>query len=350
MGIIGVAFGLALPAIAASADPYHAGFRIEEFAIQALDGREQTLVCAVWYPTQAAEARYVYNTPWIIGRVAVDAPPDAEHGPYPLVLYSHGYSGGGISAAFFTEHLARNGFVVVAPDHSDNQQAARTRGPRNVGWNLLTDAIALARSGETFDWERYAYRPHEARAALDGALALSAKPDGPLAGLIDPDRIGVVGHSFGSYTVLSLAGLQPKWKDDRLDAVLAFSGGLFMWKPDDWRRLALPVMIPYGQKEWEERRRIGVTDVATLTHEAYDLCSAPKFMLELKDAGHMTFCQAVVRGVEPSAATGVAAEQVRALNQRGLAFLQRYVQGDESAEAELQRPDPMWVVSKHQFE
>jgi len=350
MRSIGSALGLILPAVAVWADPSHAGFRVEQFATQTLGGRAQTLVCAVWYPTQAEETRHVYNTPWIIGRVAVEAPPDAEHGPYPLILYSHGYSGGGISAAFFTEHLARNGFVVVAPDHSDNQQAVRTRGPRNVSLSYLTDAVTLARSGETFDWEAYAYRPHEARAAIDGALALSAKPAGPLAGLVDPERVGAVGHSFGSYTVLSLAGLQPKWKDDRLDAVLAFSGGIFMWKPEDWGRLALPVMIPYGQKEWEERRRIGVTDVATLTHRAYDLCAPPKFMLELKDAGHMTFCQAVVRSLEPSQATGVAAEQVRAINQRGLAFLQRYVKGDESAQAELRRADPMWVLSKSEFE
>ena len=36
-------------------------------------------------------------------------------GPFPLVVFSHGFGGCGIPSIFFTETLARQGYVVVRP-------------------------------------------------------------------------------------------------------------------------------------------------------------------------------------------------------------------------------------------
>ena len=283
--------------------------------------------------------------------MAENAAPDREGGPYPLILYSHGYGGGGIAAVFFTEHLARNGFIVVAPDHSDRHQMVRTRGPLKLGGgDFISTAMELARMGRGLDREAYAYRPQEARFAIDRMLELNGQEEWRLSGLIDADRIGAVGHSFGSFTVLSIGGLNEKYADPRLKAVLPFSGGVFMWQPDDWKRLEIPVMLAYGEKEAGQRLRFGARDVAADTRDGYRNCRPPKFLLVLKGADHFTFCQWVIRGHAASEATGLAADQVRAMNERGLAFLKRYVAGDESAEAELIRDDPMWIVSEHEIE
>jgi len=37
----------------------------------------------------------------------------------PLVLFSHGLGGCALQTIFFTEELARHGYVVAAPDHAD---------------------------------------------------------------------------------------------------------------------------------------------------------------------------------------------------------------------------------------
>lgn len=335
----------------AQAEPLNAGFRIERWQMPTPEGQEKALNAAVWYPTQAEEARYAYHVPSTIGYVAENAEPDREHGPYPLILYSHGYGGGGIAAVFFTEHLARNGFIVVAPDHSDRHQVVRTTGPLKLGaGDYLQTAMELARSGPSLDPEAYAYRPQEAGFALDKMLELNAEREWPLAGLTDPERIGAVGHSFGSFTVLSIGGLDETYADPRLKAVLAFSGGVFMWRPADWRRLTIPVMLAYGEKEAGQRTRFGARDVAADTRRGYENCRPPKFLLVLKGAGHLTFSQGVIRGRAAAEATGLAAEQVRALNRRGLAFLQRYVTDDASTEAELLADDPMWVTSEHELQ
>jgi predicted dienelactone hydrolase len=210
--------------------------------------------------------------------------------------------------------------------------------------------MGLARSGPSLDREAYAYRPEEARFALDKMLELNADREWLLSGLIDPERVGAVGHSFGSFTVLSIAGLNEKYADPRLRAVLAFSGGVFMWQPVDWQRLTIPVMLAYGEKEAGQRTRFGARDVAADTRRGYENCRPPKLLLVLKGASHFTFSQGVIRGRAAAEATGLAAEQVGALNQRGLAFLQRYVAGDKSADAELLADDPMWVTSEHELE
>ncbi|MCG2778366.1 MAG: hypothetical protein L6406_22050 [Desulfobacterales bacterium] len=69
------------------------------------DGQEQTLTVAVWYPTPAQPKSHNCGGP-TSGNFAVDAAPSAEGGPYPFLVFSHGYGGGGLSAVFLTEGLA----------------------------------------------------------------------------------------------------------------------------------------------------------------------------------------------------------------------------------------------------
>jgi predicted dienelactone hydrolase len=117
----------------------------------------------------------------------------ARPGPYPLVLYSHCSGGNRRSATFLTTHLASHGYAVASLDHSE----------------VFVPELG-GRDGETA----------EQRMARIAAVVASRVPDlrfllqhvlGDLPDIeLDADRIGLVGHSFGGWTVLAMAGVEPR--------------------------------------------------------------------------------------------------------------------------------------------
>ena len=79
------------------------------------------LKMAIWYPTTASASAYPYPAlanP-ISGLIALNAPV-ATCAQFPLIVFSHGWSGCGTQIVFLTEQLARLGYIVAAPDHNDH--------------------------------------------------------------------------------------------------------------------------------------------------------------------------------------------------------------------------------------
>lgn len=153
------------------------------------------LEATIWYPAlnpeEAEEAtRYRVGLFFLPGRALRDAPPDTEHGPYPLVIFSHGSGGLRYQSLYLTEHLASYGFVVLAADHPGNTLLDALRAPADT----LTGMI-----------RNFATRPLDILRQIAYLDEVSAA-DGPLAGLVDMERIAVAGHSFGGYTALAAGG------------------------------------------------------------------------------------------------------------------------------------------------
>jgi len=329
---------------------FNVGYRVFDFTYTAPKGEEKVLTAAVWYPTREKPRPYRYS--WRVwGEVAPEADPDRKQGPYPLVVFSHGYGGCATSNVFFTEYLASQGFVVAAPDHADRDKifrlSPRTRGQgggRQGTWRqLVRAALELARSGTNFARAAFAYRPQDVSRVIDNLLRLNATPNSPLAGMIDPERIGVAGHSLGAYTSLAVSGMDEPNRDERIKAALLLSGGVFMWRKEEYQRLHLPVMFMFGELEITERFKRLTNDKLADTRRAYENCRPPKFMLLVKNATHFTFCQMVYFDYPARRDPNIAAEQVRVINTYGGAFLKRYLKGERSAEEQLQREDPMLV-------
>lgn len=152
------------------------------------------LTVQAWYPALAAatvpeEIDYpvAFKSPhWrqlspaiVRGHARADAPADRARGPFPLVVFSHGYA---LNPAWYSrliEHYASRGFVVLAPEHREND------------W--------LEASAASFD------RPADVRRTLDLAETLGG-PGGDWEGLLDLGNVAVVGHSYGGYTALAVAG------------------------------------------------------------------------------------------------------------------------------------------------
>lgn len=134
----------------------------------------------VWYPTKAAEIAFQ------IGPFAMSAARDAapaEGARFPVILLSHGRRGSPLGHRELAAHLAREGFIVVAPTHVGDASGQTQPRPQR---RILAD------------------RPRQARQALDRVLA-----DPRFSQRADAARIGAVGFSAGGYTALVLAGARP---------------------------------------------------------------------------------------------------------------------------------------------
>ncbi len=159
--------------------PYAVGTHISSLTWDSPDGpRELRLVS--WYPAQdSSGTEPSYHRQDLSVTVATDAPIANEK--FPLALYSHGHMGYAEASSFLAEHLASHGWIVVAPDH---------RG------NTLSD-------GPDRSTEIYYQRPMDISAILD------ALPSDSLLGAhIAEGPALALGHSFGGYTLLALAGAQ----------------------------------------------------------------------------------------------------------------------------------------------
>lgn len=199
--------------------PYRAGMFRKRVAYGS-GGR--TLPVTFWYPASAEESRRrdgIYDL-----RAAFDAAP--APGRYGLVVVSHGSGGSDVNHHDWAEALARAGYVVAAPRHvGDSHDVNHGIGSR----------------------EQLLERPRQLKAALHAALE-----DDRLGGLIDRDRIGVMGFSAGGYTSLILLGARPdfsRWTDYcglHPEAVVVCPVGkaLSLPKPtdEDWRNIREPLL------------------------------------------------------------------------------------------------------------
>ena len=140
------------------------------------------------------------------------AAPAVARGPFPLVVLSSGFAITPGSYAWLAEHLASHGFVVVvAPEHEE------TLDPRNL-WRSTIDRPALV--AQTRAW-----------------VEAAAGPGGELAGLVDPDTVAVLGHSYGGYTALAAGGA-------RIDAN-AFAEGCDAADADDPIGFLCDALLPH---------------------------------------------------------------------------------------------------------
>ena len=197
--------------------PYPVGTR--EFVIE---DSARPLQVTVWYPAlypAGAPESTTYDTGFfpLLGQAIRDAAPDPSHGPYPLVIFSHGAGGFRYQSVFFTEHLASYGFVVIAADHpgsttrdflsnaGDFRAALEMILGGSSGFaRLLAHMERKANFGQNMSTS-FALRPLDMLREIDFAETLTAA-GGALAGMIDTDRVAVTGHSFGGYTAMAVGG------------------------------------------------------------------------------------------------------------------------------------------------
>ncbi|HTY53825.1 MAG TPA: alpha/beta fold hydrolase [Candidatus Binataceae bacterium] len=207
--------------------------------------------------------------------VAAWIPSRDTPGPWPIIIFSHGFHGCNTQSAFLTAALAQAGYAVFAPNHRD----AACKGQGQLR-NWLKRPVVPFDQPNGWSDATYADRDQDIEKLVD---ALSANPQ-YRSPPFDWNRLGLAGHSLGGYTVLGVAGAWPRWKDRRVRAVLALSPytNPFLVRKtlDD---LDAPVMYQGGTND------VGITPFVKKRDGAYDQSPAPKYFVEFEGAGHMAW-------------------------------------------------------------
>jgi len=276
------------------------GFRV--LALE--DGRK----VAVWYPAAAPEQPHAYSPAnnRFMGRVAADAPPLAACPRVPLVLFSHEFGGCALQSIFITEELARHGYVVAAPDHSD------------AGCPIGSDELKPLRTDKWFvspaawDDQSDVDRLQDMR----DVMRLVAG-DRALAPIVDASGVGAVGHSLGGYTVIGMAGGWRLWKTPEIKAVVALAPFVAPYvAKGTLGALGVPVMYQTAQYGWEKLEG---------QNEAYALTSPPRYFVELKRAVHFEWTNFVCLGQADVAACLKSKPNAAAIDGYAIEFLDRYL-------------------------
>jgi dienelactone hydrolase len=141
-------------------------------------------------------------------------------GSFPVIVYSHGWTGFRSVALTQMEALASNGYIVIAPDHAFG--AVATRFPDGEVVRYDPDALPDERSSTA--QERQKARENLVRTFAEDVIAvldeLELGVEGQFAnfvGAADLSKVGVFGHSTGGGAAIWVCLV-----DERCDAVVAF--------------------------------------------------------------------------------------------------------------------------------
>ena len=120
--------------------------------------------------------------------------PQRQRQPSPVVIISHGLGSAPGNYRSLAEHLVSYGFVVILPQHV---------GSDAVRLESILEGQAL----DDVNPAEFINRPLDIKSLLDGLTQLVAT-DVHLYGQLDLQHVGLIGHSFGAYTSLAVAGAQ----------------------------------------------------------------------------------------------------------------------------------------------
>lgn len=244
-------------------DPFTRGsFPVGVRTIQALDSsRGRLFPCEIWYPA----TRQIADGP-----AAPEAGRDAPSlpGAHPLIVFSHGSGMHRRSATYLCTHLAGHGYVVAAMDHSE--VAAEELAPRDGE----TETERTARIDAVI-----ASRVPDVRFLLDHLLA-----DRVIDIELDAARVGLIGYSFGGWTVLAAVEVEP-----RVQAVVALGpGGSSHPRPG-----ILPLTLTYAWDRHVPTLYLAAEDDTLIplagVVELFDRTPGSKRLVILRRADHQHF-------------------------------------------------------------
>lgn len=164
-------------------------------------------------------------------------PVDIYDSPQPreqLVVLSHGFAANRHFLDYLAEHLTSYGYIVVTLDHPGSNMQSLINAP--LGLDNLLPA------------EEFIDRPKDISFVLDQLAAMNeANPNEPA---FPTENVTVIGHSFGGYTALALAGgtVDPP----AIRAHCRQSNPLTR-APGDWLQCAA-TQLPYGQLNLRDER------------------------------------------------------------------------------------------------
>lgn len=216
----------------------------------------------------------------------------AGQGPFPLVVFAHGFDG---HPDKFTELLgqwADAGYAVAAP-------AFPLSNSEVPGEPTVADL---------------ADQPGDVSFVIDELVAASSDESSPVYGAVDPDRIGVAGLSMGGATAYAV-GFDDCCLDGRVSAVMVFDAAPLANDGAIGPARGLPLLIVHAEGDYRVPYTEGV--------DAYGRAVAPKWFVTLHEFVHG----------QPYENTPDPADELVVTTT--IAFWDRYLRDDEAAEQRL---------------
>jgi poly(3-hydroxybutyrate) depolymerase len=179
----------------------------------------------------------------------------ATGGPYPLIMFAHGYALTPAPYARLLRAWTTAGYIVAAPVFP-LENANAPGGP---------------------DESDLVNQPRDMSFVIGRLLSLNGRATGVLGGRIDPSRVAVAGHSDGAETALAVA-YDHRYRDRRIGAAIVLSGS------------ALPGMGAFpsrGPPLLAVQGTADTTNVPANTSAYFRLARSPKFLLRLLGAAHL---------------------------------------------------------------
>ena len=249
--------------------------------------------------------------------ISVDYP--IYGGPYPVVIFSHGYGGSRSGYEPLADYWTSFGYVVIRPSHADanvlrdvfenarmGAVEPRPQGDRGARGGRGTTprpavaaAVAAARSIEDM-WEKEREAQWRDRAA-DVSLVIDSLGDleqrfPELRGKMNHARIGVGGHSYGAFTTMLVAGTKTFSEpplivgDPRVTAAVAMSPqgvsanrGL---TPESWKGVTIPMLYMTGSND---NGPVKGEDPAWRRTAYVNSPPGDKYFVEIEGASHLSF-------------------------------------------------------------
>ncbi len=187
-------------------------------------------------------------------------PATGHGGPFPLVVFSHGFTSNGPAYAPMLTRWAAAGFVVAAPTFPLSSHDA-------PGGPTIVD---------------YRNQPGDVSFVITEMLAQNANPHSPLHARIDRSRIAVAGHSLGAITSLAVA-YNSCCEDRRIDAAVPISGIMLPFGTNStwFTGPHVPLLLIHGNADQTVPYQSSVN--------SYAVAGPPKYFMTLLGAPHTPF-------------------------------------------------------------
>jgi dienelactone hydrolase len=185
------------------------------------------------------------------------APAARGSGPFPLVVFGHGFNVTPSLYARLLDRWAQAGYVVASPVFP----LENPRAPGGPNESDLTN------------------QPADVRFVISSMLASSGRSSDPLAGLIDPGAIAVSGQSDGGDTALAVA-YDARFRDPRVGAAVILSGAEIPATGEfTFPAAGPPLLATQGTAD--------TVNPPSLTDAFFEAARRPKYLLSLLGAEHL---------------------------------------------------------------
>ncbi|MCB9493765.1 MAG: alpha/beta fold hydrolase [Epsilonproteobacteria bacterium] len=241
-------------------------------------------------------AKHLKGLDDVFTHAVADALPATEYGPFPIIFFSHGLWAPRANNTAYAQELASHGYVVVCIGHT-----------YACGLTLFPDGRSVAfddELGELFEQQDQEQNTWVADHdfVLKKLIELSARDlVNQFVGLLDFDRVGIVGHSFGGSVAAQLCRT-----DQRFSAGVNLDGPLF--GSDASKPSKVPFMTMRGdvflkrfeQEDsdefdgmWEEKEQLQKRYIDAIDQFCQQ-AEVDNYLLTIHGADHLSFTDAPI--------------------------------------------------------